>query len=255
MKFNFFKILFLIVLSFGACKPPAKVLPVVPPLESASFDFSFFEQTHKENTNFSFVSEKVLEWKSFLEDTIKIHSAILSNAKQNDFEFQKEKTWMNSFSFNTDGNYNYSTKFFGIIDVDTVYYKSFLSYDTISDLLYIDGSAYQDNKIGQWFFNKPIIEENEYKALKIFSIDWDFSHNNHIKFINNEAGSYNLNYLFYIDSVDNNYNAYLDIYNKGQENHSFIQWNKIDNKGRVKDKLRFNNDEWHYWDANFQDVN
>jgi len=251
---HFYILLFLIIFS-GACLTRTKIPPVVPSKESVSFNFSFFEQNYKENTHYSFVSEKVLEWKAFLEDSIAIHQAIIENALQTDFDFQKEKTWLSSFSFNIGTSDMYSAKFFGTTDADTVLYKTFLSYDTISEIIYLDGTAYEDAKIGEWILNKSKVDEYEYVSSKIMSISWDFSDNKHIKFVNNQAGSYNLNYIYYVDSVDNEYDAYLDVYDKGNENHSFIQWNKTQNNGRVKDNLRFSNDEWHYWDIDFQDIN
>ena len=238
----------------NACVPKAKVAPVMPSNETTSFNFSFFEQNYKDNTHFSFVANKVLEWKPFLEDSISVHHAIMDNAEINEFKFQKDNTWLNSFSFNNDGEDKYDAKFFGIFEADTVLYKTFLSYDTISDIVYLDGSAYQDNKIGQWFLNKSKVDGFSYISSKILSIDWDFSVNKHILFTNNQAGSNNLNYILYIDSVDNEFDAYLDVYSKGDQNHSIIQWNTKNKNGRVKDNLRFNNEDWYYWDNNLQDI-
>ncbi|NPA45453.1 MAG: hypothetical protein GXO49_07960 [Chlorobi bacterium] len=250
MKKNYISILFLLFIS--ACVPDPKVAPPIPSEESMSFDFSFFEQSNKDDGNFLFASEKVLFWKPFIEDSILLQRNILINALQNNLEYQKEDTWLSNFSFNLDETY--LTDFFGVVEVDTVFYKAFLSFDTIKQETFLDGKAYQDNKMGEWFFNKLQVEEGELVNSKMMTVLWDIVDSKHIKFTNNQAGENNLNYIYYIDSVDNEYNAYVDIYDKGNENHSIIQWNKLNKNGRIQDNLRFNNNDWHYWDNNLQDL-
>jgi len=249
MKFLKLHILFFSIY-ISACIPKEKTPPPIPPIESASIDFSYFEKETKDNTNFSFVTEKVLKWKALLQDSLSIHHEILNTAAQNKFVFQKEKTWLSDFSFSIENKGMYSAKFFGIIELDTVSYKAFVSYDFFSDIIYLDGSAYNNTKIGKWEFNK--IQLIDSTKIKLLTANWDFSNINKIKITNNQAGEENLNYILQIDSVDNEYNYYIDIYNKGDENHSIIQWNSSTNIGRVKDKLRFNNEDWYYWNSNFE---
>ena len=246
-------ILFCFIIFANSCIPKEKVAPSMPTNESLTFDFSYFNQNIEEDNNFSFVSEKVLEWRSFLEDTISIHKAIIENSAQYSFSHQKENTWLSAFSFNLN-DVNYSAKYFGIADSDTVLYKGFVSFDTISDLLLLDGEAHSNAKVGSWVVNEGVAEDYEFKGVKVLSVSWNFLENKHIKFTINQAGSENLDYISYIDSVNGEYNTYLDIYSKGNENHTFVQWNKTTKQGRVKDMLRFDNENWHYWNSDFQDV-
>lgn len=253
MKSFYTYILFCFVFFVSACDPIEKNAPITPTTKNSSFNFSYFSQSHQENTNFSFVSDKVLGWETFIEDTIAVHNLLIKNTEQYKLSYQKENTWLSAFSFNFN-EVNYSTKFFGVIDIDTVLYKGFVSFDTISDFLLLDGKIESDAKIGTWVFNEGIEEDYELKPVKLLSISWDFSKNKHIKFTINQAGSKNLDYLSYIDSVDNEYDAYLDVYSNGNENHTIIQWNKANNEGRVKDMLKFDNENWHYWNSDLQDI-
>jgi len=253
MKGFYIYILFCFIIFINSCIPKAKVAPVLPTSESSAFDFSYFYENNKEDNNFSFASEKVLGWRGFLEDTISIQKEIIKNTEQYSFAYQKDNTWLSAFSFNLN-DVNYSAKFFGITDVDTVLYKGFVSYDTISDLMLLDGKVNSNAKVGSWVFNEGVVVDYEYKSVKILSINWNFLENKHIKFTINQAGSKNLDYFYYVDSVDTEYNAYIDVYSKGNENHTIVQWNKATKQGRVKDMLRFDNENWHYWDSNLQDI-
>lgn len=253
MKTNYKYILFFLNLFFYACIPNEKVAPILPKIESSIFNFSYFEKDAKEDTHFSFVSEKVLKWKALLEDSLNIHHAILNNAAQNEFDFQKDNTWLNNFSFNIEDKGVYKAHFFCITEVDTVLYKSFISYDYFSDIIFLDGKTYNDAQTGEWEFLK--VQRIDTTKIKFLTANWDFYKKNKIKFINNQAGENNLNYIMQMDSVEDKFNKYIDIYNKGAENHSLIQWNSLTKVGRVKDKLRFSNDDWHYWDSNLEDIN
>ncbi len=253
MKFYYLYIIVLLSIFFNACISKEKIPPPLPSVESISFNFSYFEEDSKEDTHFSFVSEKVLEWKTLLKDSLKIHHAILNNATQNELIFQKDKTWLNDFSFSIGNKGIYSAKFFSIIEADTVRYKTFISYDYFSEIIYLDGHAYDNTKIGEWELNKT--QRIDTTKIKFLTANWNFLKNDQIKFTNNQAGEDNLNSILQMDSVDNDYNTYIDIYNKGDENHSIIQWNSSTKIGRVKDQLRFSNEDWHYWDDSYEDTN
>jgi hypothetical protein len=45
------------------------------------------------------------------------------------------------------------------------------------------------------------------------------------------------------------YDHIWDIYNKGQDNHTNIEWSQATGEGRVKDYNHFADDDWHCWDV------
>lgn len=50
------------------------------------------------------------------------------------------------------------------------------------------------------------------------------------------------------------YSYIWDIYNKGQDNHTHIEWSGATGEGRVKDLRHFGDDSWHCWDSDRLDV-
>ena len=60
-------------------------------------------------------------------------------------------------------------------------------------------------------------------------------------------------YINYGITNETPYNAFYDIYNKGQDNHTNIEWNRTTKEGRVKDAQHFLDAVWHLWDSNLDD--
>ena len=50
------------------------------------------------------------------------------------------------------------------------------------------------------------------------------------------------------------YDHIWDIYNKGQDNHTYIEWSDVTGEGRVKDMKHFGDDDWHCWDSDRQNA-
>jgi hypothetical protein len=50
------------------------------------------------------------------------------------------------------------------------------------------------------------------------------------------------------------YDHIWDLYNKGQDNHTYIEWSSTSGEGRVKDSNRFGDDNWHCWDGGRMNV-
>ncbi|MFQ5605475.1 MAG: hypothetical protein ACE5HS_19575 [bacterium] len=60
-------------------------------------------------------------------------------------------------------------------------------------------------------------------------------------------------YIHHGITAESPYNAFYDIYNKGKDNHTNIEWHRLTKEGRVKDPLHFNDELWHCWQANLED--
>ncbi len=255
MKINKLIIIVFIFFLFDACTPKEKIPPAIPSIESLSFDFSYFEQNVVEESYYAFAAERIFTWKELLQDSINIHNTTLSETSYNDFIFQKDETWLMDFVFNIT-DINYTAKFFGIIEPDTVLFNAFLAFNT-DTLLFLEGKFYDDTKAGQWILNKPGFDEDTvYTGIKFMTVDWslDSLDQTEIKFTDNQTGLSNLNYILYKDSVDTKYNSYVNVYEPGSDNHSIIEWNQTTKAGRIKDPLHFNDENWHCWDESYQNI-
>jgi len=118
-------------------------------------------------------------------------------------------------------------------------YEDFLWYYGESDLPATDGF---------WILKQsPAVPED------LLRIDWsrNVSAETHtIRYTNIVPdGPENGGYIDARHTDDTPYDRIWDIYNKGQDNHTYIEWSSATGEGRVKDVQRFGDEEWHCWDG------
>ena len=66
-------------------------------------------------------------------------------------------------------------------------------------------------------------------------------------------GDENGGYIFYGRTTDEPYDAFYDIYNKGEDRLTEIEWNRDTKEGRVKSP-NFGDGDWQYWDSDHKDT-
>ena len=118
-------------------------------------------------------------------------------------------------------------------------YTDFLWYYGESDLTVTEG---------YW-----ILKEKPQNPNDLLRIDW---HRNiadgtyDIKYTNIKSGATeNGGYIFAQYTKQTPYDHSWDIYNKGQNNHTYIEWNSSTEAGRVQDYNKYYNNNWNCWDT------
>ena len=140
---------------------------------------------------------------------------------------------------------------------------------------YIDNGVRWDmyiSKLGDysnfhWYYGESNLPATEgYWILKnkpsnpsdLLRIDWhrNLSNNtNDIKYTNIvPGGPENGGYIFAGVTSDEAYDRFYEIYNKGKDNHTYIEWQYTTDAGRVKNARFFGNSEWHCWDSEHYDI-
>ena len=86
----------------------------------------------------------------------------------------------------------------------------------------------------------------------MLGIEWNRNLDNStadIKYTNiAPGGPKNGDYIFYGKTTDSQLDAFYDIYNKGQDSLTNIEWNRSSKAGRVKDQRHFEDTAWRCWD-------
>jgi hypothetical protein len=67
-------------------------------------------------------------------------------------------------------------------------------------------------------------------------------------------GPENGGFIFYGVTQETPFDAFYEIFNKGQDNTTKIEWNRESKEGRVRDPRHFGDDEWRCWDDELKDV-
>jgi hypothetical protein len=122
-----------------------------------------------------------------------------------------------------------------------------------TDFLWYYGESNLPATEGFWILkNKPS------DPTDFIRIDWerDLAEGTHdIRYTNIvPGGPENGGYIWHGVTAGERFNHFVELFNKGQNNHTYIAWNSTTKEGRVKDANRFGNNEWHYWDSNHIDV-
>jgi hypothetical protein len=125
--------------------------------------------------------------------------------------------------------------------------------DEYQDFLWYYGESNLPATEGFW-----ILKQNPDVPNDLLQIDWsrDISTGTYsIKYINIVPdGPENGGYIDVQYTDDIPYDYIWDIYNKGQDNHTYIEFSGSTGEGRVKDLNRFGDDDWHCWDSDRMNV-
>jgi hypothetical protein len=119
----------------------------------------------------------------------------------------------------------------------------------------------------QWYYGESdlpategfwILKKNPSDPTDLLRIDWkrDLAEGTYdIKYTNIVLGGpENGGYIFHGVTTDELYDRFYEIFNKGKDNYTYIEWDSTTKEGRVKDTRHFNDSEWHCWDADYMDV-
>ncbi|MFO8009256.1 MAG: hypothetical protein R6U89_00435 [Dehalococcoidia bacterium] len=166
---------------------------------------------------------------------------------------QPDGSWVWSYDVRV-GGVVHSAELHGKYIADGVRWDMYISKDGhYSDFHWFYGESDLPATEGFWVLkNKPS------DPTDLLRIDWHRSIEDgtgDIKYTNIvPGGPENGGYIYMENTDDTPYGSYWDIYNKGKDNHTYIEWNRNTQTGRVKDAKRFGDSQWHCWDSNHKNT-
>jgi hypothetical protein len=244
-------LLFTILIIFGSCKKEEIIVPATPPLASLYFDFNNFDLFNSQKVdNLAYAGELISGWKDVVEDSIYSIISSFEEVLKAEPQYQAAQTWLwqNSSDSNT-------YKLFEISDVDSSYWKLyFTKTGELNNFLILDGKFNSDLTSGDWILKrKSSLNISE----KFYGIFWekDSLQKSQIRYTNLVPGSSdNGKFISIADSVENDYDTYIVVYDKAKDSYSYIQFSKITKAGRIKSFEHFGNEDWQYWNEDGTDM-
>jgi hypothetical protein len=161
---------------------------------------------------------------------------------------QEDGSWVWSYDVRIDGTVH-SAKLHGQFITEGVRWEMRISKEgEYEDFLWYYGESDLPATDGFWILKQsPAVPED------LLRIDWsrNISAETHtIRYTNIVPdGPENGGYIDARHTDDTPYDRIWDIYNKGQDNHTYIEWSSATGEGRVKDVKHFDDEEWHCWDS------
>lgn len=240
-------------LLLNSCKKDEKNPPDIPP-PSGSFIIStddYENNSEKEITNWFHAATHVGFWQTVVSVTMAVPVAAFSEAVKNHEPVSvSDNRWMWAYDFKI--LVKYEAKLYGELRGDSVDWEMYISKTgAYSDFLWYTGTCDINGTGGYWELAKsPDVSDTWLR------IDWARN--------GDETGYIRYSgvlpdteiYGDYINAEKTNdfYNAGYDIYNAGEERLLEVEWNTEDKSGRVKDFKKYEDENWHCWDENLQDI-
>jgi hypothetical protein len=246
---------------------PTGPAPDIPPIESFVMDFSDFASADTSSISNTFAKQNLTYqhwwwaafnvgfWNAFITIGMVVPTAAFLATLNTQPEWNPEgEYWVWTKTF-VAGAVQHTAELRGSLTDSGSKWEMYISKNNaFQNFQWYSGEANLPLTEGSWVMNN-----SPNNPTNLIRIEW---HRNiqdgsaDIKYINIVPnGPENGGYIFYGIRTNNTYNAYYDIYNKGQENHTDIEWNPLTKEGHVKDPHHFGDEEWHCWDYQLMDTN
>ena len=250
--------LFAIVLT--GCKKDDEPAPQLPP--QSSFVMNFDEFSSPGDTlvqrellsyqNWGHAYTMVAGWNAIISVGLAVPVVSFLEAFNHEAVYHPdENNWTWSYNV-THAGQTYEAELTGYLEADSVVWEMRITKDNeFSDFLWYRGKSHTDRTGGYW-----ILMDSPSDPKPLLKIDWyqDFDQSAGLRYTNIvPGGPENGGYIFYGVQAGT-FDRFYNIYNKGQDNLTIIEWNHTDLHGQIKDPAYFEDSDWHCWDTTLQDV-
>jgi len=207
--------------------------------------------------NWGWAVLNVAVWNTVIGVTLGVPVASFEEAFNHEPEPQDDGSWVWSYTFDV-VQIQYEAELHGRLVPDEFQWEMYITRDGEFDhFLWYSGVCDFLSEEGVWTFYK-----NPDEPRPFVEAEWHWESSTDtgdLKFTNIEPGSpenggyitFGVNGGFAYGGL---YDSYYNIYNKGLENHTDIEWNETSLEGHIRDSLHYQDSEWHCWDSNLEDT-
>jgi len=241
----------LLVMVASCKKDEIPPVPVLPPENAFSMDFSSYDSDKSVNLiaeNWLYSSLNVAFFSVFYSSTMIIPAIAYSASFASTPTYIGDQTWQWSYEFPAIGSTYYAT-LNGITqtkgDVKWEMYIDKIGANGFTDFLWFEGSV-KDSTSASW-----TIYENPTTPNKVIASEWKASadHKTYelkytlVSTFDDDADSYIISGKDPAKELD----RYYEIYRSIDESKIMIEWSSTIFNGRVSSPAYFNNSNWHCW--------
>ena len=249
-------VLVIAVLTVTGCSGTSGA-PTIPPEETFVIPFEHFESNgmdglvsfetgNQSNRNYAALAVGI--WSTIIRVGLAVPVAAFRASFHNIPLQQPDGSWIWSYSVMIGGSV-YSAELHGQFITEGVHWDMRISKEgEYEDFLWYYGENSLPATEGFW-----ILKQSPAVPTDLVRVDWsrNISAGTHaVRYTNIVPdGPENGGYIDtqYIKGVP--YDHIWDMYNKGADNHTYIEWSSTTGEGRVKNSNYFHDDDWHCWDS------
>lgn len=245
-----------------------RAAPIIPPVETMIIDFAQITDNSKSATipitNWQYSASSVSIWNLIVGTTFAVPIAAFRSTIGQEPTQINDLTWQ--WEYAVDGFTNqYAARLLGKIQASQIEWKMYITKtgtDSSEEFLWFEGTSVIGAKNGQWI----LYHSSEFPE-KTVQIDW--------KKETDEVGEIKYTYVRELDNqgqpenlygstvtyglLHNEFNIYVNVHTYNALTTSFtdtfIEWNGTNFDGHVKAEHFFNDDNWHCWDAQKNNIN
>jgi len=241
--------------------------PDIPPASTFVIDFSDFTEggAPKEvpnrtdpttmqvvsHANWGFAALNVGVWNVIITVGLAVPVATFLESFNHVPEQQPDGTWVWSYNVNVGGVIHTAELHALAVDGD-IEWNMFVSKEGFyTDFSWFSGVSNLVATQGTWTLNKSPDDPTPFVGIEWHRNPVDETGD--IKYTNIvPEDPENGGYIFH-GIVDEVFDAFYEIYNKGQDNLTNIEWSRTTKDGRVKDLAHFGDEDWHCWNTALED--
>jgi hypothetical protein len=248
-------VLTIVILTVGGCNDVSDA-PTIPPEETFVISFEGFEGGSSLTTlaagnqsNWTYAAGVVGGWSLIIGFGLTVPVAAFRASFHNIPLHQNDGSWLWSYSVNIGGSI-YTAELVAQFITEGVRWEMRITKEgDYEGFLWYYGECDLPATAGFW-----ILKQSPAVPTDLVRIDWsrNISAGTHaVKYTNIVPdGPENGGYIDTQYTKGTPYDHIWDIYNKGEDNHTYIEWSSATSEGRVKDSNKFGDDDWHCWDSN-----
>lgn len=229
--------------------------PDLPPENAFVADMSGFgESSSRADEAYAFAALNVGVWNLVLYLNLVVPVAAWHEVRTADPVWDEDLeawTWTKTFTNNTG---SYTAQLQGSIDGSNVNWDMYVSQDGgYQDFLWYEGTAALNITNGTWTLNKSPEDPEPYIGIEWNNtVDSDVDDIKYTNIIPGAAG--NGGYIHYGITDDADYEVFYDIYGIEEDRLIEILYNRETTAGKVRDDVRFGDEDFHCWDETKADV-
>ncbi len=261
MKFNlkkFSSILLIAVILIGSfslssCKKEAPELPPENAFVLSDMDSTSNKNLDTKGLNAFTAFVHVGVWTVLTTGAMIVPVTAYTKALEQEPVHVSGSKWVWEYQFDI-GLKIYTVQLYGETKNDEVKWEMYVSLEgDFQDYLWYTGTHDVECTEGQWIINKSPSQDHQF-----LQIDWTRNKEDNtgtIKYTNIEPESAdNGAYVHYGDGQEGSFDAFYNIYYVKKDNLVEVNYNSTYNNGRIKDFETFEDNNWHCWDENWQDI-
>lgn len=206
--------------------------------------------------NWGHAAANVVVWNTLLTVNLAIPTLSFYESFNHQAEYQGQGVWLWAYEV-ADASGTYQAELYGeILSADEVKWDMYISKTGgFSDVHWYSGTVATDQSYANWTLNANANNPTAFIGIAYQRNDGNgVASIRYTNIIPNTAG--NGGYIEYRvgNVVPGEFDRAYDVYNIEMDNLLEINWDSINKNGRVKDAKHFQDEDWHCWDVEVQDV-